>query len=95
MDQKQHRIILKCLQQFSDLTARLTQTDLQLTAFFSPLADAPHIPSRTIILFRFLKQLIDLSIFLQVCPNYTDSLIDVGQNVTVSTFYLEKDDDRE
>ena len=54
MNQKQHRISLKCLQQFSDLPAWPIQIDHRLQPLFSPLANSPHIPSRTIILFRFL-----------------------------------------
>ena len=55
MNQKQHRISLKCLQQLSDLPAWPIQIDHRLQPLFSPLANSPHIPSRTIILFRFSR----------------------------------------
>ena len=68
MDQKQHRISLKCLQQFLDLPAWQTQTDPRLQPFFSPFADSPHIPSRTIILFRFSLFTLLVILILIVLP---------------------------
>ena len=76
MDQKQHRISLKCLRQFSDLSARPTQTQTnhRLQPFFSPLADSPHIPSRTIILFRFFEcHFRLLRLFSCSCPHQIGS----------------------
>ena len=68
MDQKQHRISLKCLQQFLDLPAWQTQTDPRLQPFFSPFADSPHIPSRTIRLFRFSLFTLLVILILIVIP---------------------------